>query len=351
MNATRTKLRLVDQVGSRCNASNRGTRPHLRVLLSSAGRRVGLLRAFRSSAAALGADLDVFACDVAPEWSSACLEADFAFAAPPATSDEFAAAVLDLCRQQGISLVIPTIDTELIAFSEAREWFAASGITIMVASPGVVAMARDKLETARFLAAAGLPTPRTASAADPGLENEGGGDAGWRWPLLAKPRHGSSSRGIQLVQAASEARALEAVEPYIVQERLQGPEFTVNLFFDRFHKLKCAVPHRRLRIRGGEVEKGATVREPALCELASALAACLDRPIGPMCFQAMIGENGQPYLFEINARFGGGYPLAHHAGATFARWIMEESLDLSCTANDDWREDVVMLRYDDAIFL
>jgi carbamoyl-phosphate synthase large subunit len=42
--------------------------------------------------------------------------------------------------------------------------------------------------------------------------------------------------------------------------------------------------------------------------------------------------------------------LAHHAGAPFARWLLEELTGAPCSAHDDWRADVTMLRYDDAVF-
>jgi len=56
-------------------------------------------------------------------------------------------------------------------------------------------------------------------------------------------------------------------------------------------------------------------------------------------------------VFEINARFGGGFPLAHRAGARFSRWLLEDVLGLQSSAQNNWQEDLVMLRYDAAIFL
>jgi carbamoyl-phosphate synthase large subunit len=43
--------------------------------------------------------------------------------------------------------------------------------------------------------------------------------------------------------------------------------------------------------------------------------------------------------------------LAHHAGATFAKWLLEEASGRPSSAHDNWREGVVMLRYDAAVFL
>ena len=62
-------------------------------------------------------------------------------------------------------------------------------------------------------------------------------------------------------------------------------------------------------------------------------------------------EGGEFAVFEINAQFGGGYPLAHHAGARFSQWLLEEMADLPSTASTLWKEGVAMLRYDTAVFV
>ena len=71
---------------------------------------------------------------------------------------------------------------------------------------------------------------------------------------------------------------------------------------------------------------------------------------GAICFQAILSEAGEAIIFEVNARFGGGYPLAHHAGAHFAKWLIEIASGQVCSASNDWRENVLMLRYDAALF-
>jgi carbamoyl-phosphate synthase large subunit len=318
----------------------------LRMMLSSAGRRVSLLRSFREAAGALGADLTIFACDMTPEWSPACMEADKAFAAPPAESGEFIPAMLDICKGEQIGLVVPTIDTELLAYSQARDQFSAIGCHVAVSDEPLVQMARDKLATATFLAQAGLPSPRTIA-----LVEVLDGAANLTLPLLAKPRHGSSSRGIMMVHDREQLLGLKKAEPYILQEYLHGREFTISLYFDQEGALKCAIPHERLRVRSGEVEKGITVRDRALQDVAWRLGESLQGARGALCFQVRVDASGAPSIFEINARFGGGYPLAHQAGARFALWMLEERLGLPKTADDGWRDGVLMLRFDDAVFV
>ena len=170
-----------------------------------------------------------------------------------------------------------------------------------------------------------------------------------RWPVIAKPNHGSASVGIICPRSPGELLALDA--DLIVQELLRGLEYTVNMFFDQSGRLRCAVPHQRIEVRSGEVSKGRTERLPQLMAAARTIADILPDGRGPICFQAIIPDEGGYSVFEINARFGGGYPLAHRAGARFSQWLLEEITGLPSSAGDSWCEGVIMLRYDEAIFL
>ena len=73
---------------------------------------------------------------------------------------------------------------------------------------------------------------------------------------------------------------------------------------------------------------------------------------GPITLQCFRRHDGELAFIEINPRFGGGFPLALHAGADYPRWLLEWALGLPSTASPDaWGADVAMLRYDDAIFV
>jgi len=318
----------------------------MNILILSAGRRVELLRCFRSDAARIGISLRIIAADMKPGWSAACHEADLALAAPPCLDPAYIEFVLDACFRHEVELVVPTIDTELQVLSDHAELFEKSGVKASISSPEVVRLARDKLRTARWLATNGLPGPRTELPSEV-LKSP----SDWRWPVIVKPRAGSSSIGVQNVLEPADLVHLAGSENDVVQERLVGDEYTLNLFFDRSGRLRGAVPHVRNEVRAGEVSKGQTQRHVDLEDIAERLGGLLPGPRGALCFQAIVDDQGQPSVFELNARFGGGYPLTHCAGAHFTRWLLEEAAGLPCSYTNNWREGVVMLRYDSAIFV
>jgi len=319
---------------------------NLTVLFSSAGRRVELINCFRKDARALNCGLRVVATDMRPELSAACAAADASWAVPRCDTREFVPRLLAICAEEKVDLLIPTIDPELLPLARARAEFAANGTRVVVSDAMLVEVARDKIRTAAALAQAGLPVPRTAPLGELLAES-----TRLEYPVILKRIDGSSSVGLHEATQLDEVRGLGLdTATYLAQEKWPGREYTVNLFFDRAGRMQCAVPHWRIETRAGEVSKGRTERLPLLMDLAERLGGALPGAAGPLCFQAMVTPAGQGAVFEINARFGGGYPLAHRAGATFSRWLLEEAAGLASSATNAWQDGLTMLRYDAAVF-
>lgn len=320
------------------------TRGEVRILFTSAGRRVELARCFRRAAAALGLDAHVHACDFVPDFSAACLDADLAFAVPRCTDPAYVDRLIAHCAEHRIDLLVPTIDTELDVLAQARDRFADIGTRIHVSDTETIAIVRDKQRTVAVLADAGVPVPRTAP-----VEDVRATPGDWRWPAFVKPVGGSASRGIGVLEGPEDIAGTYP-EPMLVQELLRGAEYTVNMYVDADGRMLSAIPHRRISVRGGEVEKGCTVRDPRFIAIAAGVAAALPGARGVLCFQLIDDPVHGPCVFEINARFGGGYPLADHAGARFAESLLASLTGRPECASPDWREDVTMVRYDAAVF-
>ncbi len=317
------------------------------VLISSAGRRVELLRIFRKSLGELGLDGEVLAIDQSKA-SAAFHSADRAFVVPRCTSPEFVPEVHEICRSNEVSLVVPTIDTELPMYASARSTFSSQGTTVAVSTPEVVAIAGDKVRTHDWLVAQGFPTVKQSSVAEVLAS-----PADWTLPVLAKPRFGSASIGVQRIEKREQLECLADPERFIVQRLAPGTEHTIDAYVDSSGRCRCTVPRRRIEVRAGEVSKGVTVRESALMTLVHDICTKLPGAFGVLNVQVFHDPGThQMNVIEINPRFGGGFPLAWQAGALFPKWLLEEVHHLpSSISADAWRDGLVMLRYDAAVFV
>jgi carbamoyl-phosphate synthase large subunit len=282
--------------------------------------------------------------------SAACCHADAAFQTPLCTHVSYAERLVELCARERVDLVIPTIDTELPVLARWASRLAAGGTQAAISTPEAVELARNKLLTSQHLARAGVPVPRTALARQVLEEPEG-----WAWPLFAKPLSGSSSVGAFRVDSLEALRRCTGErDDLVVQELCTGAEYTINIFVDSGGTLRAVVPHQRIEVRAGEVNKGVTCKIPRLIELGRAVARAIPGLRGPACFQAIMDDaaDGTPRVIEVNARFGGGYPLAHAAGAEFTTYLLCEvsGREWHCEL-DGFEDGVRMLRYEDAVFL
>jgi len=317
------------------------------VLFSSAGRRVELMGCFRKAASELGVGLRVVAADMVPDWSPACRLADSSRHVPPCTEEGFVDAVLTICAESHVNLIVPTIDTELPVYAESRNEFERAGVQVLVASPEIIRILGDKKLTVEFFRQHGIPSPDTWTANHCLSHPES-----VPWPVLAKPRHGSASKGIKVVQGPEELGIDETMDAGLVLQSIcKGQEYTVNAFFDGSGHCVCSVPHLRRLVRDGEVCFGETRRVDGFSDIADRLAAAMPSYYGPLCFQGIVNDDEEISVFEVNARFGGGYPLCDRSGGRFARWILQRLRGQIPDYSNQWEEGLRMLRYDSAVFV
>jgi len=283
------------------------------VMMTSAGRRVTLLNAFKVAANGRGGRL--FAGDMDALAPTLYL-ADVPVRLPRVTSDDYIPTLLDIVKANGISLIVPTIDTELLPLSRNSSLFAAAGCLALVSSPELVRVCADKWETVRWFREHGFSVPKSWLPEDVRsimLPRS----------LFVKPRDGSASQNAFRIDRDSLADMLRRVPNPIIQEELIGAEVTVDLLLDFRGRLLHYVPRLRVRTVGGESVQGVTVSDPAVskwtCEVAEGVASL--GGIGPITIQGFITSHG-PVLTEINPRFGGGIPLTLAAGGLYPQWLI-----------------------------
>ena len=317
----------------------------VKILFSSAGRRVELINCFRFAANEIGLELEIVAVDMNPDWSPACQVADKSYCVPRCTNEAFIDVVFGICKKDHIDLLIPTIDTELNIYAENTALFSQAGTEILISDSETIAIARNKEMTASVLNEWGIGTPKTWRVSE--VLNEKN-----VFPLLLKPVSGSCSNGIFVADTAEDIKKANIKNSdYVAQELCQGREYTINAFYDRHGTFRTCVPHYRKYVRAGEVCFAETVRIPEFKTIAQKFTEIFKGLRGNICFQGFVNENDKrTVVFEINARFGGGYPICDKAGGTYAKWILQELIGEKPDYHDNWEEGLRMLRYDAAVF-
>jgi carbamoyl-phosphate synthase large subunit len=314
------------------------------VLLTSAGRRVELVRAFQGAGARLSLDVRVLATDINP-LAPALYAADARFIVPASRNPEFVPELLRICTAERVDLVLPLTDHDIPVIARHREAFRNIGTRPGVVSAEAAELTRDKWRTKGFFAGLDLPIARgwTGEEVDPDAVP---------YPAFVKPRDGSAGQHAFLVRTPAELRFFLNYVPFpMVEERLPGPEITTDVVCGLDGRLRGLVSRRRLEVRGGEVVKGVTVRDTAILDgcrrIAEALPGC-----GPMTVQCMLLD-GTPRFTEINARFGGGSPLGIAAGVHGPALLLAEVADVhyDCGPPGTFEEGLYVSRFDDAVFL
>ena len=256
-------------------------------------------------------------------------------------------ALLGLCRQENIGLIIPTRHSDLPFLSRYRKELENAGIVAAVSSPETIDLCTDKLKTAAFFDELSIPAPLTFKANPADSQKRQA-----RLPLIAKPIAGSASQGVRMVESVADLEAASKDSSLLLQTLASGEEYTINVYVDRRGQALATIPHKRLAVSEGESVQAITERHPVLIELSHRIVASLPGVWGPINIQAFWSTDaGRAQVIEINPRLGGGFPLAHQAGGHFIEWLFQESLDKAEPRPvENWTEGLRMLRFRDALF-
>ena len=309
------------------------------ILVTSAGRRGELVGIWKEAALAyLGPKARVYANDLRPSLSAACQLADESFAICRCTETNYSSKVLEQCLAHGIKLVVPTIDTELQAFADARKAFEAAGVQVVVSDPELVRQCSDKRCTATLFASLSIPTPKII---DPERLT---------FPCFMKPVRGSCSQGIKKIPSVEYVAPIDTRNSSNIFQELVPDhwiEYTIDLYYSKSSDLLGCVPRQRLEVRGGEISKGIIRKDKVLQSLKNRLAK-LKGARGVVTLQIFVNPSREQMLgIEINPRFGGGYPMSHAAGVDYPGMLIKEYLlGERLDYNELWEANLVMLRHE-----
>ena len=313
----------------------------MNILFTCAGRRTYLLKYFKEN---LAEGDKVVATDM--QLSAPALQvADVKLQVPAVYDPEYVNITLNICKEQKIDALLSLNDLELPILSENKYRFEELGVKVIVSSPEVIDIAFDKYKTAQWVESLGLVAPKTYVRLEDAKKALAAGEI--EFPLFMKPRWGSGSIGLESIADMEEldiyynllmkkikktilATASVGDEYIMIQEKLTGSEFGLDIMNDLNGKNVAVSVKQKLAMRAGETDKAVTVDLPEVREMGYKIGEALGH-IGNLDVDIMQRADGAYCVLELNPRFGGGFPFSYEAGVNMPKaiiqWVNGEDVD------------------------
>ena len=204
--------------------------------------------------------------------------------------------LVDLIRKYEVSVVIPGIEVDVIAWSEHRAAIEQSGALVLLNNPELISLCADKwLFYQRLMEANSQYAIPSSLTLNERLQ---------KFPLLLKPRKGSGSKGIKIIENreglaeyADDLGSDFMIQPVIGTAE---EEYTTSAFFDRDSRL-CAHMTLKRKLSGTGFTESAETAELDHIDTALSDLGEIFNPVGPTNFQFRL-DKGQLKLLEINPR-------------------------------------------------
>lgn len=322
----------------------------MNILITSIGQRGYLVDHFKESAQG---EMGIYAAD-AMKYAPGLQNADKSFIIPLANDSNYLPELLKICKENDIQAIVSINDLELPVLARHKAELARHGIQAIISSPEIIDMTFDKWKSYEYCQKHQIPVPYTYHWTDQDLLLSDLKSGRLVFPILAKPRKGSRSVGIYLIEDKEQLLAdIEKVrlseipedEKVIYQEYIDSDQYSVHVFNNEKLEPVSIVTMVNLVKNFGETFHIKTYRDEKLTQLGREIGEKLGH-YGPLSADVHQRSNGEYVILEFNPRLSGGYSLSHFAGADFPGKIFQlmKGEEIKTEALDDFEDGVIMLK-------
>ncbi len=245
---------------------------------------------------------------------------DAYYQVPQGNNPEYVEALLKICREERVDILLPIMSVELEALAANKNRFAEVGTMVSVSDVNALKIANNKLALFNFLKNEELPHPKfypvhSVADIDKAIEEIG-------FPIVFKTSEGSGSRGMRIIDnSKSRFDILFHEKPnscYITlnefkeilsegeipemhaMEYLPGNEYTVDLLANN-GEIKYSMCRRGLNVQNSIILDGVVENKPQITEMCNEIARRL-KLTGNIGFDIKERDDGMPIIMECNPR-------------------------------------------------
>jgi len=291
----------------------------INILVTSISKKVPLLKSLKEAKKKLGSTGKIIGADTNGESIGKFFVEEFW--KMPKLEDLSMRQLIDFCKKNKISCIIPTRDGELMFFAKNRQELRDNDIHVMISDAESVNNCLDKLKFFEISKKIGFPAIQTTTEIDD-LNCE---------KFVVKEQFGAGSRniGLGLTKEETSLHAKKLHNP-VFQPFIEGKEYSIDLYVNKDGKTHGVVTRTRDLIVNGESQITRTLREPLLESICSKLAEKLGL-YGHVVVQVLKDNHNEIHIIECNNRFGGASSLSEKVGLDSFYWFLIETMgeDLS----------------------
>lgn len=305
----------------------------MNVMLTSVGRRAYMVKYFKE---VLGNEGKVYVCN-SDDKSIAFKYADEKVISPLIYDENYIPFLKKYCKEKTIDIIISLFDIDLLMLAQHKKEFEDIGTKIIVSEPQIIEICNDKWKTYNFLKDNGFYTPRTFLNLDEVIRKIENGDL--NYPIVVKPRYGCGSISIAMAYDKDDLQYLTKKANHdiensylkyesaitenkvIYQECLNGQEYGADIINDLRGEHQNVIIRKKIAMRSGETDIAQLVDHPIIKDTLEKLGRVTKHIANMDCDVFLV--NDVPYVLEMNARFGGGYPFSHMGGCNLPKAIVD----------------------------
>jgi len=312
----------------------------MNILITSVSNKVLLVEAFKNALATQSPEGKVIGIDT-DKYSAALYFCDDYMISPRLDREDFFDFIVDLCCTHKIDLIVPTRDQDVMFFSQhGSALLKKHDMTILTPTLGTVEVCEDKYLFYKFLEEQKIPTIKSWNTISDKV----------RFPCVLKKMRGA---GTELLLKIHHREKLEEefskTDNLIIQEYIEGTEYTIDYFSDLNAVPVSIVPRIRYKVVNGESKVGITVDDPELVLLSKKLGKALGL-IGHNIIQCFRTQTNEIKILEVNPRYGGGSNLSFAAGANTPEFLLQLLVNKPVSYSG-YKSNLTMIRYSKDIFI
>lgn len=284
--------------------------------------------------------------------------------------EKYFSAIFELCRREGVDVVLPISDEEVLTLSLYKQFFESIGVGVLCNEYEITRTALRKDYTLEKLESHGIETPgwyapHNMNLFDKALSSLGFPDS----DVVVKPVSARGSRGFRIIKKEFDEFSriyMEKEEIYIKPDRLRrilagqrkfpslllmeylpGDSWNVDVFAEKGNA-RCIVPHKRQGYRWGNVDRALLTPDPEVCSLCRRIVAAFgfDHLIN---IELNKNSEGRLQLVEINPRASATLAQNRLAGLNLLDMAVAASLGYSVSVPGVFDEGEYILYWSDVM--